>query len=63
METANLTKKQLEEYEFHVESVEFYKERSEEFRLQGNDELAELYITDCVKRHLVEIELILETKK
>lgn len=59
METANLTPEQLEEYTFHAESFNFYKERSNEMRKQGKDKVADSY-KDSMALHLAELVKILE---
>ena len=62
METANLTPEQLEEYAFHAESFNFYKERSKEMFEQGKNEVGESY-KDAMALHLAELVKILEPAK
>ena len=59
METANLTPEQLEEYTFHAESFNFYKERRNEMLEQGKDKVANSY-KDAMDLHLAELVKILE---
>jgi hypothetical protein len=61
MNTNKMTKKQAEELEFHIESVEFYKEQAESFRKDGNHKLADAYINDSAMRHQLEVNRILAT--
>jgi hypothetical protein len=56
----NMTKAQQEEYDFHIESAEFYQEMAHNFRKTGEQFRAFVYERDCVAMHMREAQLILE---
>ena len=58
-----MTKKEMKEYAFHIESAEFYQERAEEFRKNGELEFVRHYEDVCVALHLNEAKKILENSK
>lgn len=63
MSTKQMSDKVREAYEFHIESVEFYKEIAESHRAAGRIGLAESYERDCVTLHEKMAERILQVNQ